>query len=106
MKCFTLIAKLPEITGAVLSDSSGALLESSGSADGEAAGAVHVFSLHGLNRAGEMLGLGGIGHASVVGPSMTCVMFLHGDEILGVYVDPSKPLSAVEKKLHELLQRP
>jgi predicted regulator of Ras-like GTPase activity (Roadblock/LC7/MglB family) len=98
------IAKLPEVVGAVLSDPSGALLEAVGNLDGEAVGAVHAFSVQALGQAGEMLGLGTFLRAAVTGPAKTCVLALQHDGVLGVFVDPTKPLAVVEKKIQDLLQ--
>lgn len=97
-----MIAKLPEVVAAVLSDPSGALLDCSGNIDGEVAAAVHAFTVQSLGRAGELLGFGGFQRASVVGPSKACVITLQADTVLGTYVDPAKPLASVEKKLDTL----
>jgi predicted regulator of Ras-like GTPase activity (Roadblock/LC7/MglB family) len=105
MKNFNMIAKFPEVIGAVLSDSSGALLDSVGSLDGEVEGAVYSFSSKALNQAGEMLGLGNLQKATITGPSKACIVSVQDDEVLGVYVDPSKPISVMEKKLETAIQR-
>jgi hypothetical protein len=99
------VANYSEVLAAVLSDPSGALLDSYGDVDGEAAGAVHSYCVQGLAQAGEILGLGVFHRSSVTGPSAACVILLHHEEVLGVYVDPRKPLGAVEKKLQETLQQ-
>lgn len=101
---FNAIANLPGVTGAVLSDSSGALLEVVGNLDGEAAGAVQAFSLLALSQAGEMLGLGGFQRASISTPSKACVVLTYDGTVLGVHTDPRK-LSQVEQKLQDTLQR-
>jgi len=98
------LAKLPEVVGAILSDPSGALLDSVGSLDGETVGAVHAFSVHALAQAGELLGLGAFLRASVTGPVKACLLTIQDDAVLGVYVDPAKPLAVVEKKLQGILQ--
>jgi hypothetical protein len=103
MKDISVIARIPEVVGAVLSDPSGALLDAFGSVDGEAAGAVHAYSVLALSQAGEMLGLGSFQRAAVVGPKAACVLTLQPEGVLGVYVDPQKPLALVEKKLEDLL---
>jgi hypothetical protein len=105
MKDISVIAKFPEVVGAVLSDPSGALLDAFGSVDGEAAGAVHAYSVVALTQAGEMLGLGGFQRAAITGPGAVCVLTMEGEEVLGVYVDPAKPLPTIEKKLRDALQR-
>ena len=105
MKNFNLVAKFPEVVGAVLSDSSGTLLDSVGALDGEVAGAVNSFSAKALLQAGELLGLGMLQKATITGTSKNCIITIDDDEVLGVYVDPSKPLGAIEKKLETVLQR-
>jgi len=105
MKDLTVIAKFPEVVGAVLSDLSGALIDSVGNVDGEAASAVHSFSLNSLRQAGDLLGLGTFQRCSIVGPGKACVITIEDGAVLGVYVDPSKPLAAVEKKLQDSLQK-
>jgi predicted regulator of Ras-like GTPase activity (Roadblock/LC7/MglB family) len=104
MKDIGVIAAFPEVVGAVLSDPAGALLDSFGSVDGEAAGAVHAYSVVALSQAGELLGLGAFQRAAVVGRGATCLLSIEGDAVLGVYVDPSKPLPTIEKKLRDALQ--
>lgn len=105
MKDFNVIAKFPEVQGAVLSDPTGALLDVVGNIDGEVAGAVNAYSIRSLGQAGELLGLGGIQRASIVGPTKSVVITLQDEEILGVYVDPDKPLAAIEKKLNDAPKR-
>ncbi|MFC1642090.1 hypothetical protein ACFL5O_05295 [Myxococcota bacterium] len=105
MKDFNVIANLPEVVGAVLSDPSGTLLDWSGDIDGEVAGAVNAFSVRSLGRAGELLGLGTFQRASIVGQTKACVISLQADAVLGTYVDAGKPLAAIEKRLHETLQK-
>lgn len=105
MKDFSAIAKFPEVVAAVLSEPSGALLDSVGNVEGEVAGAVHAFSLQAFSQVGDALGLGTFQRASISGPSKVCVLTIQDDSVLGVYVDPSKPLAAVEKKLNDTLQK-
>ena len=105
MRDINVIAKFPEVQGIVLSDLSGALTDSFGNVDGEAAGAVHSYALRALTQAGELLGIGEFQRASFTGRGVSCLIMLQGEEVLGVYVDPSKPLAGVEKKLSEALQK-
>lgn len=105
MKELNVIAKFPEVQGAVLSDMSGALIDSVGNFDGEAAGAVHSFALSSLCQAGEVLGLGHFQRCSIVGPGKGCVITIEDGAVLGVYVDPNKPLSAVEKRIQDTLRK-
>ena len=99
------IADIPGVQAVVLSDANGALLEVTGSIDGEAAGAVHSFSVVSLTQAGEALGLGAFQRASIIGPQKSYVLTLTDEMVLAVYVAPGKPLSTVEKKLQDALQR-
>jgi predicted regulator of Ras-like GTPase activity (Roadblock/LC7/MglB family) len=105
MKNFPLIAKCPEVIGAVLSDPQGALLQASGDIEAESVGAVLTYTSQSLARAGEHLGLGALSRAVVTGPGKTCFIVVRAEGVLGVYVDATKPASAFEKKLEELLQR-
>jgi predicted regulator of Ras-like GTPase activity (Roadblock/LC7/MglB family) len=105
MKEFSAIAKLPDVVGAVRSDQFGALLESSGTIDGETAGAVHAFMVRAFSQAGELLGVGSFQRVSVVGPSKAFVVAIHGDSILGTYTDPSRSTTNVEKRLQEILPK-
>lgn len=97
------IATLPEVTALVVTDGLGALLESSGEIDGEALGAVHAMTTQALGRCGEALGLGALQRVTIAGPRHPCLIAIHDDDVLGVYVDPGTPLGAVEKKLEAAL---
>jgi len=99
------IARLPEVVALVVTDDAGALLESSGDIDSEAVGAVHATTVHGLTRCGNALGLGTLQRVTVTGPSRACLIGLYDREVLGIYVDPTKPIAAFEKKLETALRR-
>jgi predicted regulator of Ras-like GTPase activity (Roadblock/LC7/MglB family) len=101
----TQIAKFPEVMAMVLTDDAGSLLESSGDIDGEALGAVHVVTTQALARCGTALGLGSLERVTVTGPRRTCLIAVYDQEVLGVYVDPTKPIGAFEKKLETALRR-
>lgn len=101
----TQIATFPEVLAVVLTDDAGALLESSGDLDSEAVGAVHVVTMQAITRCGNALGLGTLERITVTGGQRTCVLAIHGHEVLGVYVDPSKPIGAFENKLEAALRR-
>jgi hypothetical protein len=101
----TQIAKFPEVIAVVLSDASGALLEATGEIDGEAAGAINAVAVRTLNTVGEQLGIGGLKRASLVGPGLALVLATNDQEVVGLYVDPAKPLGAFEKKLDGVLHR-
>lgn len=101
----TQIARLPEVIALVVTDENGALLESTGDFDSEAVGAVHATMVHGLTRCGNALGLGTLQRLTVAGPSRSCLIGLYEHELVGIYVDPSKPIAAFEKKLETALRR-
>jgi len=99
------IAKFPEVTALVVTDDAGSLLESSGDIDSEAIGAVHVVTMQALSRCGSALGLGVLEKLTVTGGAHACLIAVYDDEVLGIYVDPTKPIGAFEKKLESTLQR-
>ncbi|HEU4730878.1 MAG TPA: roadblock/LC7 domain-containing protein [Kofleriaceae bacterium] len=101
----TQLVKFPEVTALVVTDDAGSLLESSGEIDAEALGAVHVVTAQALARCGDALGLGALGRATIVGPKRSCLITLYEQQVLGVYLDPTKPLGAFEKKLEAALRR-
>jgi predicted regulator of Ras-like GTPase activity (Roadblock/LC7/MglB family) len=101
----TQVAKFPEVTALVVTDDAGALLESAGDVDGEAIGAVHVVTTQSLMRCGNALGLGPLQRVTVAGARRACVISVYDREVLGVYLDPTKPIGAFEKKLDMALRR-
>ena len=101
----TQLGKLPEVTGYVVTNDGGALLDASGDLDGEALGAVHVVALQALSRCGDTLGLGSFGHFTVSGSRQSCLITARDHDVLGVYLDSAKPLAAFEKKLEPVLKR-
>lgn len=103
MKEFSSISKIPGVIATVVGDQDGALTEWSGSVDGESSAAVHAFAVRGLAQAGDQVGLGELHRLSIVGPSSACVIVVARDSILGVYGDPSKPVTGLERRIQELL---
>jgi len=101
----TQIAKFPEVTALVVTDEVGSLLESSGDIDGEALGAVHVVAMQALSRCGNALGIGSLQRVTIISPRRTCLISLYEQQVLGVYVDSTKPIAAFEKKLETALRR-
>jgi len=99
------IAKFPEVAALVVTDDAGSLLESSGDIDGEALGAVHVVTMQALSRCGNALGLGSLQRITVTGQRRSCLIAVYEQEVLGVYIDPTKPIGAFEKKLETALRR-
>jgi predicted regulator of Ras-like GTPase activity (Roadblock/LC7/MglB family) len=97
------VARFPEVTAFVVSDASGALIESTGDIDGESAGAIIAVAIRSLNAAAEHLGIGALKRASLTGSGFACVMAANDREVFGVYVDPTKPLGPLEKKLDGVL---
>jgi len=100
----TQLAKLPEVTALVVTDDAGSLIEASGDIDAEALGAIHVVTTQALTRCGNALGLGPLDRATVVGPKRACLIALYEQQVLGVYLDASKPIGAFEKKLETALK--
>lgn len=98
------IATLPEVTALVVTDGLGAVLESSGEIDGEALGAVHAVTAEALTRCGDALGLGPFQRVTIASPRHPCLIAIHDGDVLGVYVDPGKPIGAFEKKLDAVLR--
>lgn len=99
------LAKLPEVTAFVVTDETGSLIDAAGDIDGEALGAIHVVALQALDRCGSVLGLGALDRMSLASSKRTCVLASHEQDVLGVYLDPTKPLGAFEKKLEAALRR-
>ena len=105
MHNFQLIASSPEVIGAVVSDTLGTLLQSAGNIDAESIGAVLSYSAAALAGAGRELGLGDLGRIVISSPTRTCLVTVRQQEVLGVYIDSSKPVASFEKRMDELLQR-
>jgi predicted regulator of Ras-like GTPase activity (Roadblock/LC7/MglB family) len=101
----TQIAKFPEVAAMVVTDDAGSLLESSGDIDGEAIGAVHVVATQALARCGNALGLGPLERVTVTGARRACLIAIYEQDVLGVYMDPTKPIGVFEKKLETALRR-
>jgi predicted regulator of Ras-like GTPase activity (Roadblock/LC7/MglB family) len=101
----TQIARFPEVAALVVTDDTGSLLESTGDIDGEAIGAVHVVTMQALTRCGNALGLGALHKVTVTGQRHACLIAIFEQEVLGIYVDPTKPIGAFENKLETALRR-
>lgn len=101
----TQIARFPEVAAMVVTDDAGSLLESSGDIDGEAIGAVHVVTMQAMARCGNALGLGALQRVTVSGHRRACLIAIYDQEVLGVYMDPTRSLGAFEKKLESALRR-
>jgi predicted regulator of Ras-like GTPase activity (Roadblock/LC7/MglB family) len=101
----TQVAKFPEVIALVVTDDAGSLLEASGDIDSEALGAVHVVTMQAVTRCGNALGLGVLQRITVTGGKRACLIAIYEQEVLGVYLDPTKPIGAFEKKLETALRR-
>jgi predicted regulator of Ras-like GTPase activity (Roadblock/LC7/MglB family) len=101
----TQLAKFPEVIALVVTDDAGSPLESSGDIDAEAVGAVSVVTMHAVSRCGDTLGLGSLQRVVIAGAKLACLVAPHEQEVLGVYFDPTKPISAFENKLETALKR-
>ncbi len=101
----TQLPKLPEVLAYAVTDGIGALLESGGDIDGEALGAIHVVTMQAIDKCGAALGLGTLERVTIASSKRACVVAVFDQDVLGVYLDPTKPLGAFEKKLETLLRR-
>jgi predicted regulator of Ras-like GTPase activity (Roadblock/LC7/MglB family) len=97
------IARFPEVTGVVVADPSGALIDSNGDVDGESVGAVVAVAVRSLNTAAESLGVGTLKRATITGSGFACLIVATDRELFGIYADPTKPIGPLEKKLEGLL---
>ncbi len=101
----TQVAKFPEVTALVVTDDSGSLLETSGEIDAEAFGAVTVVTMRAVSRCGDALGLGTLQRVVIAGAKYACLIAPYEQQVLGVYFDATKPISAFENKLEVALRR-
>jgi predicted regulator of Ras-like GTPase activity (Roadblock/LC7/MglB family) len=101
----TQLAKLPEVVAFVVTDDTGTLLEASGDVDGESLGAIHVVARQALARCGAALGIGLLDQVAITGAKRACILTARDQDVLGVYIDSGKLLSAFEKKLDGVLRR-
>ena len=101
----TQLVKFPEVTALVVTDDEGSLIESSGDIDAEAIGAVSVVTMHAVTRCGEALGLGSLERVIIAGSKRACLIAPYEQQVLGVYFDSTKPISAFENKLETALKR-
>jgi predicted regulator of Ras-like GTPase activity (Roadblock/LC7/MglB family) len=99
------VARFPEVIALVVSDVSGALVDATGEVDGESVAAIIAVAVRSLNATGEQLGIGTLKRSSLTGAGLACVLAVNDQELFGIYVDPTKPLGAFEKKLDGFLHR-
>lgn len=105
----TQIAKLPEVVGLVITDAAGAVVEASlgraGDLDGETVGAVQLATKQALSRCGNALALGPLQRFTVTGPRRASLVTIFDHQLLGVFIDPTKPIGAFERKLATALEQ-
>ena len=105
----TQIAKLPEVVGLVITDAAGAVIEASlegaGDLDGETVGAVQLATKQALSRCGNALALGPLQRFTVTGPRRASLVTIFDHQLLGVFIDPTKPIGAFERKLATALEQ-
>lgn len=102
------IAKLPEVVGLVVTDAAGAVLEASletTGLDGETVGAVQLAAKQALARCGNALALGPLQRFTITGPRRASLVSVFDHKLLGIFVDPTKPIGAFERKLEAALDR-
>jgi predicted regulator of Ras-like GTPase activity (Roadblock/LC7/MglB family) len=99
------LVRFPEVLALVVTDRSGAVLESSGALDAEVAGAVYTVAVGALEQLGEQLGLGPLQRAAITGPASACLIAAQDDAVVAVHLDPKKPLAIAERKLDGVLRR-
>lgn len=95
------------VVGVVLGTAAGELRAVVGSfADGDATAAAAAALAEELHKLGALLGLGGLGVASVKGPSATRVFARQADAVLTIELDPRRPIGELETKLQTLAWAP
>ena len=100
-----LVAKIPEVKSAVLTDMTGGFLDALREPDGESVAAVIGFLTSTMNQAGEDLGLGALHGISFSGQARACLIVVQGGLVTTVFIEPPTSLPAVEKAFDTSLQR-
>ena len=99
MKNFNIIAKMPEVYGAALSDPAGVLIECTGKMDGRSRWCcLRVYRSRVIASRRNLRIRYTRTHFDGAGGKSACVIAVYDDAILGADVDPSKPLPSIEKK--------
>jgi len=100
-----LIAKLPEVKSAVVSDLGGGVVEALREREGESVAAVVGFLWSTATEAGHQLGLGSLRLLSFAGPVRGTVVATAGSNLVAAFVEPSSSLPSVEKLLTGALEK-
>jgi predicted regulator of Ras-like GTPase activity (Roadblock/LC7/MglB family) len=100
-----LIAKLPEVQGAVVSDRAGGVIDVVRQKDGESVAAVIGFLSSTVSEAGDHLGLGALQMVSFTGPARGGVVAVAGARLVAAFVEPPGSLASVEKLLAAAIER-
>ena len=99
MPDLALITSIPEVRSGVLSDPTGALLDSFNEPDGESVAAVIGFLANTMGQAGEQLGLGQLERISCSSEQQACVLVVEPTSIACAFVESPRALPAVERTL-------
>ncbi len=99
MNELALIARIPNVAGAVLGDVTGVFHAAIREADGEAVAAVTGFISTSLGEAAEQLGLGPLVRASFQGATRGCIISVRGGTVVTIGVQPPGAVPAVERAL-------
>ncbi len=99
MNDLALIARIPNVVGAVLGDTTGVVHDAIREADGEAVAAVTGFITTSLGEASEQLGLGPLARAAIAGATRACVISVRGGTVVTIGVQPPTAVPAVERAL-------
>lgn len=97
-------ADVPEVKSLVVGDPGGLFLDGFDEPDGESVAAIMGFMSTAIRQVGDQLGLGGLRRVFLVSQSESCVITVQADSVITAYVDPSKSMAAIEKKLDTVIQ--
>ncbi len=94
------IANMPDVAAIVLTDDTGALLDYKGVVvDPEMCGGVHLVATQMLAQCGNALGMGLLHKTAVIGRKHAWLILTFKQQVLGIHIDPAKPMSTFEKRL-------
>jgi serine/threonine protein kinase len=99
LSSLSIVARLPDVRGAVLGDLAGAFLDAVREPDGEAVAAVTGFLATAMGQAGDLLGLGALRRVAVSGAARASLVVVEGARVLAARIEPPRSLAAVEKQV-------